>query len=215
MHIADNLASQDSYYLLCICEFTFLDNTVNFLHAFIYFTPLLLFIYDFCDMYWTHLQSLIIFFCFYVLFLIFGFNTLFLGKPVKWTLMRIARICLVGMGLTSFSASELALLTFLGSADAWRVPGVTVQSLRREEYFQHLSNHLQSQTTGALFWSSYFIFRSTKIRVLFYDQVVESLLFYFTGLNSIPRQDFYFLHTCKLFKGPREILDLWKILELC
>lgn len=72
------------------------------------------------------------FFCFYVLFLILVSMWLlnywlFLQKPVNLmrikTLMRIARIYLVGMGLTSFSASELSLLTFLGSVDARIVPG--------------------------------------------------------------------------------------------
>lgn len=117
MHIADHLSSQHSCCLLHIYEL--------FLYAFIFFTVLLRFIYNLCNKYWTHLQSLI-FFLFFVLFLIFDFDILFSQKLVKWSpkvdLNENSSICLVGMGLKSFSVSDLSLITVLDWKDEWIVP---------------------------------------------------------------------------------------------
>ena len=89
----------DSYYILHVSEF--FSRWYQQLSP--YFQPPLRFLFIPCILISGHICShSLTFFCLYVLYLIFDFKICSSQKPVKWTLLRSAAVCLVQWSWQAF-----------------------------------------------------------------------------------------------------------------
>ena len=151
------------------------------------------------------------FFYFFILYIIFDFKILSSQKPVKWTLLRSAGICLIKMELGIFSASEFSPVC------SPRIKGCMIAtqkwlcSIYRVEITPGIHPILSSPRKLGIYFALLTLFASL-LNFQFSLKIEWLSHYYFIWeTKSNTKTGFYFWTVVKLFKGARKILDFWKI----